>query len=170
LSTGHNHPGSFGHHSSALVNRCEKDPEFRRCLYRHDGLDDEYDIPYLAGYSVDGKTLYKDRHLPEMLSYNHDGRRREYRPDPFLIDHESWEKAAIDAFGWKYAHAHELATAAERRAVLRAGLLWEPYQEAYRPFIKADEHEKLKRVPVDLDLTPYEDDPKLLHHLQKVMR
>ena len=118
----------------------------------------------------DGKTIYVDRHLPEKLEYHHDGKQRDYDPRRFLIDHESMEKALIDAFGWRYAHAHEAATAYERRHVLQSGLLWQPYQDAYRPYIKADEHEKLKKVPAELDLTPYEDSPKLLHHLQKVMR
>ena len=170
MSTGDHHAGARGHQSFLLVDRCLKDPEVRRLLHRHELLDDNYDIPYLAGYSTDGKIIYVDRHLPEKLEYHHDGRQRDYDPRRFLIDHESMEKALIDAFGWRYAHAHEAATAYERRHVLQSGLLWQPYQDAYRPYIKADEHEKLKKVPAELDLTPYEDSPKLLHHLQKVMR
>jgi hypothetical protein len=27
-------------------------------------VNHEYDIPYIAGYSVDGKTIFIDRHLP----------------------------------------------------------------------------------------------------------
>jgi hypothetical protein len=169
LSTGHNLVGAHGHHSFLLAERCLKDPEVERLRHRYERLDDGHDIPYLAGYSTDGKIIYIDRHLPEKLTYHHQGRFREYNPRHFLIDHESIEKALIDAFNWRYAHAHEIATAAERRAVLRAGLEWQPYQEAYRPFIKADEHEKLKKVPADLDLTPYEDDPRLLARLRKVM-
>lgn len=161
--------GAHGRQSALVVNRCLEDPEFRELLHRFERVDDNHDIPYLAGYSTDGKVMYRDRHLPEMFSYEHEGRKKEYNPQPFIYDHEAWEKAAIDAFGWKYQHAHELATAAERRAVLKAGLLWKPYQEAYKPFIKADEHERIKKVPHDLDLTPYEDDPRLLRHLKKVM-
>lgn len=168
MSTGHRHVG--GRHSSLLVDRCCKDEEVRRLLHRHEQLDEGHDVPYLAGYSADGKTIYIDRHLPEVLTYHHAGKEREFRPRRFLIDHESMEKALIDAFGWKYAHAHEVATAYERRHVLEAGMPWQPYQDSYRPYIKADEHEKLKKVPKDLDLTPYEDDTKLLHHLQKAMR
>jgi len=130
-------------------------------------LDDSYDIPYLAGYSLDGKTIYVDRHLPELIHYKKGQRIREYNPRYFLTIHESVEKALIDAFGWKYEHAHDIATAAERRAVIEAGLEWQPYQDAYRPFIKADEHEKIKKAPADLDLTPYEDDPKLVSRLKK---
>ena len=27
-------------------------------------LDRAHDVPYLAGYSLDGKTIYIDRHMP----------------------------------------------------------------------------------------------------------
>lgn len=170
MSTGHNHADCAGSHSSTLCTRLLKDPEVRQRLHRYERLDDGYDLPYLAGYSVDGKTIYRDRHLPEMLSYHHDGKTREYNASPFLIDHESFEKAVIDALHWKYAHAHQGATEYERRHVMQSGLLWKPYQEAYRPYIKADEHEKLKKVPNDLDLTPYLDDPVLLARLKKAMK
>lgn len=170
MSTGHDHPGAGSSHSSLLIDRLRKDPEITKLRHRYRHLDDTHDLPYLAGYSTDGETLYRDRHLPKMLSYTHDGKTKEYNPDPFLIDHESWEKALIDALGWGYDHAHAVATAAERRAVMQAGLIWKPYQEAYRPYIKADEHEKLKRVPADLDLTPYLDDHRLLERLKKAMK
>ena len=170
MSTGHNVMGAHGGHSFATVQRCMDDPEVRKLLWRVEQVDDSHDIPYLAGYSTDGKTIYIDRHLPEMLGYEHGGRKKEYSPRSFLHDHEAMEKALIDALGWRYTHAHDVATAYERRHVLQAGLSWKPYQAAYRPFIKADEHEKLKKVPKELDLTPYEDDPRLLLHLQKAMR
>ena len=32
-------------------------------------LDRSHDIPYLAGYSLDGKTIYIDRHLPRSFLY-----------------------------------------------------------------------------------------------------
>ena len=170
MSTGHNLAGAHGRLSHNLAERCLKDPEVRKLLHRYEHLDDSYDIPYLAGYSTDGKTIYVDRHLPEKLEYEHDGRKREYDPRRFLIDHESMEKALIDALGWGYDHAHEAATAYERRQVLESGLSWKPYQEAYRPYIKADEHEKVTKVPSDLDLTPYADDTLLLRHMKRKMR
>jgi hypothetical protein len=30
-------------------------------------LDREHDVPYLAGYSNDGKTIYIDRHMPRTM-------------------------------------------------------------------------------------------------------
>jgi hypothetical protein len=37
-------------------------------LRRVDHLDREHDIPYLAGYSRDGHTIYIDRHLPSAVT------------------------------------------------------------------------------------------------------
>ncbi|HEV2681285.1 MAG TPA: hypothetical protein VGV14_12345, partial [Rhodanobacter sp.] len=37
-------------------------------LRRLKNLDREHDIPYLAGYSQDGKTIYIDRHLPKSFT------------------------------------------------------------------------------------------------------
>jgi hypothetical protein len=170
MSTGHDHPGAGSSHSSLLIDRLRKDPEISRLRHRYKQLDDSYDLPYLGGYSKDGKIIYIDRHLPEMLEYRHDGKIKEFRPRQYLIEHESWEKALIDALGWGYDHSHAVATAAERRTVMQDGILWKPYQGAYRPYIKADEHEKLKRVPADLDLTPYLGDSALLTRMKKAMK
>ena len=49
-----------------------------------------YDIPYLAGYSKDGSTIFIDRHLPRTLRVL----TRKVRIDPFLMTHEIVEKLA----------------------------------------------------------------------------
>ena len=51
-------------------------------------LDRDHDIPYLAGYSRDGKTIYIDRHMPPSFRY----RGRDIDTDRFLILHEEVEK------------------------------------------------------------------------------
>lgn len=56
-------------------------------------LDRTWDIPYLAGYSRDGKTIYIDRHLP--VSFK-SGSRVIYT-DKFLILLEALEKAVISS-------------------------------------------------------------------------
>ena len=48
-------------------------------------LDRGHDIPYLAGYSKDGKTIYIDRHMPRAMKF----RGREIDTDRFLILHEA---------------------------------------------------------------------------------
>jgi len=47
-------------------------------------VDRNHDIPYLAGYSRDGRTVFIDRHMPRSFLV---GKRR-VRTDSFLITHE----------------------------------------------------------------------------------
>ena len=37
-----------------------------RCVKK---LDRRHDVPYLAGYSEDGKTIYIDRHMPRSFKF-----------------------------------------------------------------------------------------------------
>ena len=83
-------------------------------------LDRDHDIPYLAGYSNDGKTIYIDRHMPRYLKF----RGRQYDCDRFLILHEEVEKTLIDQLNLHYLHAHQIATRAEQAAVRACGLSW----------------------------------------------
>ena len=64
-------------------------------------LDRKHDVPYLAGYSRDGKTIYIDRHLPK--SFVCQGRK--IQVDHFLILHEAVEKSMLDELGLHYQHA-----------------------------------------------------------------
>jgi hypothetical protein len=114
----------------------------------------DYDIPYIAGYSEDGETVYIDRHLPRMLrSWT-----RKVRIEPFILTHEIVEKALLDELRLHYLHAHQLALRAERDAVKAAGLSWWAYQSFIKKHGKPIEEEKIERVPKDLDLTPYRDE------------
>src|SRR2546430_17048729 len=51
-----------------------------------------YDIPYIAGYSVDGRTEFIDRHLPRSFRWL----LKTVRVEPFLLTHEIVEKALLD--------------------------------------------------------------------------
>lgn len=172
MSSGHRHQSGFGINSQVLE-RFLKNENIQRELYRPRKIDKTFDIPYLGGYSKSGETIYFDRHLPEKLKVIRDQTTREIDPIPFLSMHESMEKTLLDQKGYNYQHAHKLATAYERRGVLQ--LLgpgwWESYQKSFNPYIKADSHEKLKKIPSDLDLEPYQDehDTKLLSHLESVI-
>lgn len=140
------------------------------CIFRMQNLDREHDVPYLAGYSVDGTTLYIDRHLPDVIKCEEDGHRIEFDPVPFLRAHESWEKALIDGRDFTYAAAHQAATAIEHRRVLAAGIpisVYDGKNSKLMKYIKADSHEKLKRIPKELDLNPYYSDKSLLNHLME---
>jgi hypothetical protein len=123
-------------------------------LRRVKKLDRTHDIPYLAGYSVDGQTIYIDRHLPRTMNYK--GRRIEV--DRYLIMHEEVEKTLIDQLGLHYLHAHQIATRAEEAAVRADGILWRDYDRFMQKYVKHIGDERLKQVPEDLDLKPYRDE------------
>ena len=91
-------------------------------------LDRNHDIPYLAGYSLDGKTIYIDRHMPQSFKF----RGRKIDTDRFLILHEEVEKTLIDQLGLHYLHAHQIATRAEEAAVRAAGITWRDYDRSCR--------------------------------------
>jgi hypothetical protein len=117
-------------------------------------LDRKHDIPYLAGYSQDGNTIYIDRHMPQMLRYQ----RRQIDTDRFLILHEEVEKTLIDQLGLHYLHAHQIATRAEQAAVRASGVRWRDYDRFMQKYVKHIGDERLRKVPRDLDLKPYRDE------------
>lgn len=159
--------------SAVTINRLIANPEVKRRLFHPYRLDQGHDLPYLAGYSQDGETIYIDRHLPNTLICEEDGHKIAFDPRKHLMDHECFEKALMDGLGWHYTHAHEAANGYERRGVLKAGLFWKPYNQAYIPYVKADEHEKLKKLPPDLDMRPYYAPPidkRLVAHMEKALR
>jgi hypothetical protein len=126
-------------------------------------INRNYDIPYIAGYSVDGHTVFIDRHLPRTFRWL----MRKVRVEPFLLTHEIVEKALLDELRLHYLHAHQIAVRTERDAVQAAGVSWWAYQRFMKRHEKHIEEEKLIKVPPGLDLTPYRDEKDfgLLHRL-----
>src|SRR5436189_2662545 len=125
----------------------------------------KYDVPYIAGYSSDGRTVFIDRHLPKSFRWMI----KTVRVDPFLLIHEIVEKALLDELRLHYLHAHQIAVRAERDAVKAAGVPWWVYQRFMKSYEKHIEEEKLIRVPPGLDLTPYRDE-KDFNLLQNLVR
>ena len=123
-------------------------------MRRVKNLDRNHDIPYLAGYSMDGKIIYIDRHMPETMRYG----RRDISTDRYLILHEEVEKTLIDQLGLHYLHAHQIAARAEEAAVRAAGVLWRDYDRFMQKHVKTIGDERLTKVPADLDLKPYRDE------------
>ena len=117
-------------------------------------LDRKHDIPYLAGYSLDGKTIYIDRHMPRAFKF----RGRTVETDRFLILHEVVEKTLIDQLGLHYLPAHQIATRAEEAAVRASGIKWRDYDRFMQKHVKTIGDERLSKVPRDLDLKPYRDE------------
>lgn len=167
MSVGHRH-----HHGGLTRREIDDmlaDPRVRKALAkikRGASINSDYEIPYLAGYSEDGRTIYLDKELPKAVKIS--GEMTDVRP--FIVVHEMTEKAVIDALDARYEVAHDVATDAEHRAVSEAGIRWRPYQDALEPFIKIDEEEPIKDIPPDLDLTPYKDDPTSSGMLRKMRR
>ena len=131
-------------------------------------IDSSYDIPWVAGYSKDGKTVYIDRDVPRYLDLE-DGRRADVHY--FLAIHEFVEKSLMDTFGYSYQEAHEIALKAEQRAVEMEGIRWQEYDDLMQPFIVSSPNKEYKRVPSDLDLQPEYDsgDTEMLKKLQKAL-
>lgn len=123
-------------------------------LRRVKKLDREHDIPYLAGYSLDGKTIYIDRHLPRSFKF----RGRNIEVDRYLILHEEVEKTLIDQLRLHYLHAHQIATRAEQAAVRADQIEWRAYDRFMQKYVKKIGDERLTKVPADLDLKPYRDE------------
>lgn len=173
MSSGHRHHEGFGLNSQAL-DRYLKNNKVIVELYKFRKVNKEYDIPYLGGYSKTGDTIYFDRHLPDQVTLERDGTKKTIDPVQFLRLHEEFEKSLIDVLKLHYQQAHKAATAYERRGVLKSlgPGWWGPYQKVMEKYIKADAHEKLKKIPRDLDTIPYVDehDTKLLEHMKECMK
>lgn len=136
-------------------------------ILRRTRLDRQHDIPYLAGYSLDGTVIYIDRHLPRWFSFR--GKRIEV--DRYLILHEEVEKTLIDQLDLHYLHAHQIATRAEQAAVRADGIEWRAYDRFMQDYVKQIGDERLEKLPADLDLKPYRDehDYDLLARMSKAM-
>jgi hypothetical protein len=117
-------------------------------------IDRIHDVPYLAGYSLDGKTIYIDRHLPRSFPY----KGRTIAVDRYLLLHEEVEKTLIDQLDLHYQHAHQIATRAEEAAVRADGVSWRAYDRFMQQYVKQMGDERLTKLPVDLDLKPYRDE------------
>jgi len=131
-------------------------------------LDRKHDIPYLAGYSRDGRTIYIDKDLPKSFTTRAGTR---VAVDRFLILHESVEKSLLDDLGLKYQHAHQIALRAEQAAVKAAGVPWREYDRFMARHIK-EADDVIDRLPPDLDIKPYRDehDTQLLKRMQSAAR
>ena len=148
-----------------FVSSLMMDRALEAILKRVKKLDRGHDIPYLAGYSQDGKTIYIDRHMPETFRY----KGKAIDTDRFLILHEEIEKTLIDRLDLHYLHAHQIALRAEQAAVRAAGIVWRDYDRFMQKYVKKFGDERLTKVPIDLDTKPYRDehDTDLLRRMEK---
>ncbi len=150
---GVNRNGRRRHHIADWEISSEMMDHALRSIRARAHLERSYDIPYLAGYSLDGHTIFIDRHMPKSFVYK--GRR--VFTDRFLIVHEAVEKSLIQLLGMHYLTAHQIALRAEQAAVRAEGITWRAYDGFMQQYIKVIGDEDLSRVPETLDLTPYRD-------------
>jgi hypothetical protein len=147
--------------------------EFRQFLSRHPEIMEDvekekiishaFDMPYGAGYSLTGNRIYIDRHIPLIWPMKREGYSRDDHMSQVKVHivkyperHEAFESACIRLLAMDYETAHHHAVRAEWTLVTSDGFDWPFYESQWKPLIKADEVEKIERVPPDLDLTPYE--------------
>jgi len=131
-------------------------------------INTNYQVPYLAGYSEDGTTIYFDKRLPQYLTLTNGQEIDVYK---YLLVHEKTEKHLEDVKGYKYQYAHEKATGKEREAVEKDGVSWDEYQSYMLKMVK-----KLMKlsdnVPPDIDVKPEHDyhDIKMLHEIRRFQK
>lgn len=131
-------------------------------------FDESHDWPYLAG--TFGKAsnwgIGFDRHLPKTLKANG----KSFAPREFLKWHEGLERALMDIYGLVYGKAHIFAIMLEHRKVKEADIEPAAYEKALRPYIKADEHERITKPDPSADLRPYTQDHDSSDNAKAVLR
>ena len=158
MSSGHRHEHKLSRKElDDLLDEALAHPKVKRRLARPAELVTRYDVPLLGSSSVGLERVYLDQHLRY-----HDwpygvlpvqGRRLDVKPG--LMRHEKLEPILEDELGWPYLPlAHPVAQHWEERDYIRKGFDPAKVERAFRPYIKADAHERIKRCPTDMDLRP----------------
>jgi len=131
-------------------------------------INRDYHVPYLAGYSTDGATIYIDCDLPPTFVAKSGAT---VHVDRYLIMHEAVEKSLLKMFDLRYQHAHQCALRTEKALVNADGITWREYDRFMQEFIKEVGEETPLNLPPDLDLKPYVDehDDELLAKMRQWM-
>lgn len=126
-------------------------------------VDSFCDVPYAGGMSIDGKTVYIDRHFYREIM---DGRIevRGMTSDQIvqaIIEHEHTEKAILDGDNPcdTYPAAHEYATTSEHDFVSKLGVDPERYEASLEQAIRRCLRRVPAQPPIDLWCGPILDDP-----------
>lgn len=114
-------------------------------------VDCKHDVPFVAGMSEDGETLYVDKEAyPEIEKAGY------LRA---LIVHEMVEHCLMKYCGMKYKPAHAIATGAEEATLRADGVELPKYDTFYDRIIRmVSSRGEYKNVPDDLDTEPYQDE------------
>ena len=117
-------------------------------------FDRKHDIPYLAGYSLDGKTVYIDRHMPRVVQIPRPQHRDRSFSDPARRGRKDADRSARTALSARPSDRDP------RRGGggARRGIKWRDYDRFMQKYVKRIGDERLTKVPNDLDLKPYRDE------------
>jgi hypothetical protein len=167
MSVGHRHQATEFHQRQ--LDGLLSQPWVAHCLARAERdirVVTDVDMPYVAGSDAELECVFIDRHAyPRILAAG---------LLPSLIRHEVVE-GILERHGWAYIKpplaSHLVATAAEDRENEKRGITRAQADKVYAPLIKADAHEKLKYVPITLNMKPLLEtgDKALLRHVGAVM-
>ena len=93
MSAGHSRAGVKI--SRREAERLFTEPRVKARLAQKPKIDRSYDLPYLGGYSRDGRTVYIDRHFPASVKIGG----KSVNAVPFIVMHEHGEKTLMDVLG-----------------------------------------------------------------------
>lgn len=163
MSAGHRHFEVRREYKPDEVAHILAQPNTARYLSLPFAIDDTYDIATLAGYSMDGRTIYLDRDFCKWLRSGKVKCAGMSEEDirQALATHEHTEKALLDADNNidDYLEAHSIAQAAEDNFV--KSKIGNPalYEDALKEAIAFCWRKPLKQNPKELDCEPLVDDP-----------
>ena len=148
-----------------IAEKLAADPRFKKLMTMKYVVNRKYDIPYLSGYSEDGKTIYLDRKFKPIMKDGTD-------VTQFLVVRERAEKTALSMLKLRYADAHKIAAYLEYKAVTSAGIDWKAYSDFLYPYIRKTDRMSIRKIPKNLDLRPYtaEHDVKHLIAMKKIAK
>ena len=119
-------------------------PEIKSFLKKPYKVVTKVKVPYTGGSDMAGHTYFLDPDLPE-----------KYRMS--VLWHERTEKAFRSVLKMPYAHAHDLATAAEHMMVTAKGWDWNEYKRGVGEVVRENEKEAPHKMPRGFDLGPYKE-------------
>lgn len=108
-------------------------------------IDHSHDV--VSGADSDKTAVYIDRRIPQYSPKLKDKNGKPANLWKYLSIHETKEAKAM-AGGMSYSSAHtNIATPAERKAVLDDGVSWKLYEAEINGYLAKIEHEKAKNPP-----------------------
>lgn len=121
-------------------------------ILEHITIDSDHDVPFCAGVSHDGQTLYIDHEI-----YKEIEAKKGYLKS--LVIHELVEHCLMRMLGMKYLPAHNIATEAEEASVRAEGISQDTYNRDWDRWIRrVASRKEYPNVPDDIDTEPYVDE------------